>query len=845
MKKNISRNPLWPDWYNGKKIDEVQFGRAFLEQWPLKCVNGTLYTLDGPVEDESEIKQRILENIEEYVTSGLSKKVTNILETIKLLAFSDPFPIEQDCIHLQNGVYHLPDGSFQESRLFCQNRLPVRYDPKAATPDRWLTFLHELLDDADIPTLQEYLGYCLIPSTKGQKMMLIVGKGGEGKSRIGLVLKRLMGDAASNGSVQKVENNRFARADLERRLLMIDDDMDMNALPKTNYIKTIVTAEAKLDLERKGVQSYQRGIYARFLCFGNGALTSLYDHSDGFFRRQLILTTKDKPADRTDDPFLVEKMCAELEGILLWCGVCLAGYAVKVAGYALSTMLAHVSAYTILEGLRLQVADQLMRAPLGEVESRPIGAMKSTIVDRIEDVEPPLAHMIPELSSNLLLPLAVVIAMFAIDWRMGLALLVTIPVALVPMAAGMRSYNKNYAAYMAANNHVNSVIVEYVEGIQVVKAFSQGERSYAKFAQAVSSFRDFTLNWFRCTWASMNLCLSILPTTLLGTLPVGIYLYQTGVLDPAQVTLCLMMALGIVSPLMRATAFINSMKSMQFAVKDTRELLDLPQLSQAKQEADLDGSGIRFRNVAFSYGGTGGAEVLHDLELHIPQGSFTALVGPSGGGKSTIARLAARFWDVTAGSITLGGRDIREMPLKQLSQAISFVTQDNFLFDCSLKENIRLGKPDASDEEVLAAARAAQCEEFLARLDRGWDTPAGEAGRQLSGGERQRIAIARAILKDAPIVILDEATAFTDPENEDKIQSSIMALSKGKTLLVIAHRLSTIQNADQIVVLEKGHIVDQGTQAELLRRCLLYQKLWQAHIGAQGWAVTSGAKEGQ
>ena len=534
-----------------------------------------------------------------------------------------------------------------------------------------------------------------------------------------------------------------------------------------------------------------------------------------------------------------------LEGILLWCGVCLAGYAVKVAGYALSTMLAHVSAYTILEGLRLQVADRLMGAPLGEVESRPIGAMKSTVVDRIEDVEPPLAHMIPELSSNLLLPLAVVIAMFAIDWRMGLALLVTIPVALVPMAAGMRSYNKNYAAYMAANNHVNSVIVEYVEGIQVVKAFSQGERSYAKFAQAVSSFRDFTLNWFRCTWASMNLCLSILPTTLLGTLPVGIYLYQTGVLDPAQVTLCLMMALGIVSPLMSATAFINSMKSMQFAVKDTRELLDLPQLSQAKQEADLDGSGIRFRNVSFSYGGAGGAEVLHDLELHIPQGNFTALVGPSGGGKSTIARLAARFWDVTAGSITLGGRDIREMPLKQLSQAISFVTQDNFLFDCSLKENIRLGKPDASDEEVLAAARAAQCEEFLARLDRGWDTPAGEAGKQLSGGERQRIAIARAILKDAPIVILDEATAFTDPENEDKIQNSIMALSKGKTLLVIAHRLSTIQNADQIVVLEKGHIVDQGTQAELLCRCPLYQKLWQAHIGAQGWAVTSGAKEGQ
>lgn len=535
---------------------------------------------------------------------------------------------------------------------------------------------------------------------------------------------------------------------------------------------------------------------------------------------------------------------ADWDGILFWCGVCLAGYAVKVAGYALSTMLAHVSAYTILEGLRLQAADRLMGAPLGEVESRPIGAMKSTIVDRIEDIEPPLAHMIPELSSNILLPLVVVAAMFSIDWRMGLALLVTIPFALIPMAFGMRSYNKNYAAYMEANAHVNSIIVEYVEGIQVVKAFSQGERSYQKFAQSVSSFKAFTMDWYRCTWASMNLCLSILPTTLLGTLPIGIYLYQAGVLDPAQVTLCLMMALGIVTPLMSATAFINSMKSMQFAVKDTRELLDLPQLSQAEQDAPLNDCDIQLKDVSFSYGGSDGKEVLHHLDLTIPQGKFTALVGPSGGGKSTIARLAARFWDVTGGSITLGGRDIRELPLKQLSREISYVTQDNFLFDCSLKENIRLGKPGASDEEVFAAARAAQCEEFIGRLEHGWDTAAGDAGKQLSGGERQRITIARAILKDAPIVILDEATAFTDPENEDKIQRSIMALSKGKTLLVIAHRLSTIQNADQIVVLEKGQVVDRGTQRELLSRCSLYQALWAAHIGAQTWAVTSGEKEG-
>ena len=416
---------------------------------------------------------------------------------------------------------------------------------------------------------------------------------------------------------------------------------------------------------------------------------------------------------------------ASWEGILFWCGVCLAGYAVKVAATPCPPCWPMYPPTPFWRPAP-PGGGPAYGAPLGEVDSRPIGAMKSTIVDRIEDIEPPLAHMIPELSSNILLPLVVAIAMFAIDWRMGLALLVTIPVALIPMAFGLRTYNKNYAAYMAANAHVNSVIVEYVEGIQVVKAFSQGERSYQKFANAVRSFRDFTMDWFRCTWASMNLCLSILPTTLLGTLPMGIYLYQTGVLDPAQVTLCLMLALGIVTPLMSATAFINSMKSMQFAVKDTRELLDLPQLSQVERDAPLNGCDIQLRDVSFSYGGDG-EEVLHHLDLTIPQGKFTALVGPSGGGKSTIARLAARFWDVTDGSITLGGRDIRELPLKQLSREISFVTQDNFLFDCSLKENIRLGRPGASDEEVFAAARAAQCEEFIGRLEHGWDTAAGDA----------------------------------------------------------------------------------------------------------------------
>ena len=389
---------------------------------------------------------------------------------------------------------------------------------------------------------------------------------------------------------------------------------------------------------------------------------------------------------------------------------------------------------------------------------------------------------------------------------------------------------------MEANAHVNSVIVEYVEGIQVVKAFSQGERSYQKFAQAVASFRDFTMGWFRCTWASMNLCLSILPTTLLGTLPAGVALYQAGILDPAQVTLCLMLALGIVSPLMSATAFINSMKSMQFAVKDTRELLNLPQLTQAEQNVHLEGSSIQMRDVSFSYGGTEGKEVLRHLNLTIPQGKFTALVGPSGGGKSTIARLTARFWDVTGGSITLGGQDIRKLPLKQLSQSISFVTQDNFLFDRSIRENIRMGDPSATDAEVEAAARAANCHDFIMNLEQGYDTLAGDAGDRLSGGERQRITIARAMLKKASVIILDEATAFADPESEAQIQQAISRLVRGKTLIVVAHRLNTIQNADQILVIDQGRLAACGRQEELLNTCPLYRTMWEQYQSTAAFA---------
>lgn len=525
-------------------------------------------------------------------------------------------------------------------------------------------------------------------------------------------------------------------------------------------------------------------------------------------------------------------------GILIWCLVGAAGYLLRVACHGISTILAHISAYTILEGIRLKIADRLMKAPLGEVMGRRIGYLKNIIMDKVEDLEPPLAHMIPELTSNLLLPVAIFIWMLVIDWRMGLAVLIAPVLAMIPMFFLMRNYNSQYAAYMEANNHVNSIIIEYVEGIEVVKAFNQSTSSYEKFVNAVQSFKEFTLAWFKSTWKSMNLMMAIMPTTLLGVLPVGLLLVQNGSISPAELAMGIILSLSIVGPLMKATTFINEAKSMEYAVEAANELLNLPVLPDSGKIVSIPHNDIALKHVTFSYDGSEQNEVLHDVNLELPEGSFTALVGPSGGGKSTIARLIARFWDVTGGNITIGGKNIKELSIRQLSELVSFVTQDNFLFNCSLKENIRLGNPNATDEEVYAAAKAACCDEFIVRLDKGYDTPAGDAGKRLSGGEKQRIAIARAILKNAPIVILDEATAFTDPQNEDKIQKSIMALSKGKTLLVIAHRLSTIQNADQIVVLKKGRIVDCGKQKELLKRCPLYADMWKAHIGAKNWSVS-------
>lgn len=529
--------------------------------------------------------------------------------------------------------------------------------------------------------------------------------------------------------------------------------------------------------------------------------------------------------------------------IVKWCMIALLSYALKILTFTLSTGTSHSMAYTILEGLRLRLADRFLHAPLGNVENHTIGEIKNMMVDKIENLEPPLAHMIPEGAGHIVLPIVSIIALFIIDWRLALASLVTFPLSLVCMALTFKISGMNFAKYDESANYMNSTIVEYIEGIEVIKAFGRAGVSYEKYAGAITDFRTFVIKWLSSTFATMKLSFALFPSTLIGTLPVALALANGGTITGAQAALAVMLSISMVGSLAKLEVFSENMRQVKFTVENLNEFLEMPELPEPEKRADVKHTGVELRNVHFSYTGDEKDEVLHGVDLKLPEGSFTALVGPSGGGKSTVAKLISRFWDVTSGEITLGGVNIKNMPLAQLSGYVSFVTQDNFLFRCSLLENIRLGNPNATDEQVKEAARAAQCEEFIAKLPQGYDTPAGEAGKRLSGGEKQRIAIARMMLKNAPIVILDEATAFTDPENEDKIQRSIAELTKGKTLLVIAHRLSTIKNADNIVVLKNGKIEAEGTQQQLLDNCPLYRDMWQAHIGAKNWAVSSAGKE--
>lgn len=527
---------------------------------------------------------------------------------------------------------------------------------------------------------------------------------------------------------------------------------------------------------------------------------------------------------------LIEK--DEWEACIPWVVGVAAGYLVKAVCSTISTTLSHTATYHTLRDLREKMLKKLSLMPMGVILDTPSGQLKTTIVDRVEGMEPTLAHLIPEMTANLVVPIAIAVYIFTIDWRMGLASLVTTIVGMIAASGSGKTYAQRWDGAVAVGKEMADSIVEYIGGIQVVKAFSQSAGSYHKYSGAVNKNAAYFTDWMRDSSKYMTVMQTFIPSILITILPVGGLLCRNGSLSPADLFTIIVLSLGFTGPFLAALSFVDELAVVGTNVKEICNILDAPELVRPEEKVSLGSSEIVLKDVSFAYE-KGKDEVLKHVDLEIRSGTVTALVGPSGSGKSTIAKLIAGFWDVTDGSITLGGTDIREIPLDQLNQQIAYVSQDNYLFDRSVRDNIRMGRLDASDEEIEEVAKAAGCDGFIWALDQGYDTICGGGGGHLSGGEKQRISIARAMLKNAPIVILDEATASIDPENEALIQQAISELTKGKTLIVIAHRLGTIANADKIVVVQNGNLMAQGKQEELLADCPLYADMWQAFLGSR------------
>lgn len=513
---------------------------------------------------------------------------------------------------------------------------------------------------------------------------------------------------------------------------------------------------------------------------------------------------------------------ATAAAVVGWCMAALAAYALKILTFTLSTGTSHSMAYAILEGLRLRLADRFLHAPLGDVENHTIGEIKSMMVDKIENLEPPLAHMIPEGAGHLVLPIVSIIALAVPDPRLALASLVTFPLSFICMGLTFKISGKNFTEYDKSSNRMNSTIVEYIEGIEVIKAFGRAGVFYEKYAKAITDFRTFVVRWLTSTFATMKLSFALFPSTLIGTLPTALALANSGSITAPQAALAVMLSMSMVGSLAKLEVFSENMRQVQFTVRNLEEFLEMPELPEPAARAEIKRTDVELKNVHFSYTGDAADEVLHGVDLRLPEGSFTALVGPSGSGKSTLAKLIAGFWDVKNGVITMGGHDLKEIPLGELYDQVAFVSQDNYLFDDTVRENIRMGRRDATDAEVEEAARKAGCAGFIGELEKGFDTIVGGGGAHLSGGERQRIAIARAMLKDAPVIILDEATAYIDPENEDRLQKAIEALTRNKTIIMIARRLKTVRHADRILVIDHGRIVQQGKHEELIAEPGIY-----------------------
>lgn len=523
-----------------------------------------------------------------------------------------------------------------------------------------------------------------------------------------------------------------------------------------------------------------------------------------------------------------------VQHIFYYVGIAILGETLKMVLSTLSSLEAHKITYHILENIRCKLAEKMMRVPMGVMVDTPSGKLKAMVVDTVEKLEQPLAHMLPEITANVFTPICIIIVLFALDWRMALACMLVIPVGFVLLMGQMKDYKNRADRYITACSGMDSAVVEYINGIQVIKAFSQTGTAFKKFLDAIKYYHDTTLDWWKNTWLYSALGLTVIPATLIGGIPIGAYLLMQGSIRFFIYITCLILSLGIAGPLIQATYYADSFAVINASIRQVGEFLEAPELKRPLEKVKLTDEGFRFEGVSFGYGEQ---EILHNITFTPVRGGKTAIVGPSGSGKTTLCNLIARFWDVQKGAILIGGKNVTDIEPDELMKLMSIVFQNVYLFHDTIENNIKFGRSDATHEAVVEAARRACCHDFIEKLPNAYQTVIGEGGSTLSGGEKQRISIARAILKDAPIVILDEATSSVDPENQHILLTAINELTKGKTLIIIAHRLSTIRNADQIVVLDGGRIVQQGTHKTLIQQDGVYRRFVQVRKTTFSWKL--------
>ena len=506
----------------------------------------------------------------------------------------------------------------------------------------------------------------------------------------------------------------------------------------------------------------------------------------------------------------------------------LGGLIGSVIFHEISTLISHNLAFRIIEDERKKLVRKINRLSMGEIEKRSSGEWTQFMVETLNKIEQPIAHVIPEVIANLIIPIALVVIIFIMDWRIGIANLITLPLGVLFSILMMGGYEEKSRNYQEAAKNMNTTAVEYIRGIQVIKAFNKSASSYGKFVDAVNSNRDSMLNWYLSVCFYMTAAMEVLPSTLLFVLPTSLYLYMNGSIEVGNLIMCVLLSYACYKPLIKAMSHMDTMANVRVVIDEIKNVMELPELERGNREENIRLYDINFENVCFAYNDE--KKVFDNLSFSAKENKLTAIVGYSGGGKSTIAKLIAGYWNINKGKISVGNVNLKDVSLEKNMELVTYVSQENYLFRKSIIDNMRMANQNASIEEIKDACKKASCHDFIMSLPNGYETIIGESGSNLSGGERQRLTIARALLKDSPIVLLDEATAYSDPDNEAEIQKSIDALVENKTVIMIAHRLSTIIGADKIIVLNNGEIEAEGTHKELLGKSETYAKMWKSHI---------------